>query len=158
GRGYVGLDLLVPGWVARIGWLGRGAVAGQVDRDRLPAAVGEQVEPARVPPVVFGRGGEAVHEQDRRILALRHAPRDRLSSAVAFSMSDWCLSSTCRVPMTRSVLISSVPSRNSVRAQSMLSDTDGRFFSSSWRRDRTTPAICAASATSRPGTRLSTIS
>ena len=44
----------------------------------------------------------------------------RLSSVVAFSMSDWYLSSTCSVsPMTRSVLISSAPSRNSVRAQSM---------------------------------------
>src|SRR6185503_10179178 len=38
GRGHVGLDPLVTGWV---GWLWRGAVAGQVDRDRLPAAVGE---------------------------------------------------------------------------------------------------------------------
>ena len=109
-RRDAGLHLLVLG---RVGGLGRGSVAEQVDRDRLPAGVGEQVEPAGPPPVVFGRGGESVYQQHRRHVSF-HAQRVFLSSAVAFSMSVWCFSSTCSVPMTRSVLICSAPSRNSV--------------------------------------------
>jgi hypothetical protein len=38
----------------RCGWPLRRAVAGQIDRDGLPAAIGQQVEPAGLAPVVFG--------------------------------------------------------------------------------------------------------
>jgi hypothetical protein len=76
---------------------------------------------------------------------------------VAFSISDWCFSSTCSVPVTSSVLISSAPSRTSVWAQSMVSETDGRFFSSSRRSDFTTPVIWLVKMVLIPGTRLSTI-
>ena len=56
-------------------------------------------------------------------------------------MSDWYLSSTCSVSPMTSGSISDFPRKSSVRAQSMVSEIDGAFFSSSARIERTTRAI-----------------
>ena len=45
-----------------------------------------------------------------------------------------------------------------MRAQSRVSDTDGYFFSSNVRNDRTILAIWSASSSVIPGTRVSTMS
>jgi hypothetical protein len=58
----------------------------------------------------------------------------------------------------RSRSIWSTPSSTSVRAQSIVSDTDGAFFSSSWRIERTMRAIWSARFSVMPGTLVSTIS
>ena len=51
-----------------------------------------------------------------------------------------------------------MPSSTRVRAQSMVSETEGCFFSSSVRSDRTMRTIWSASCSSTSGTRVSTIS
>ena len=52
----------------------------------------------------------------------------------------------------------STPSSSRVRAQSSVSDTDGAFFSSSWRIERTMRATWSASESVMSGTLVSTIS
>ena len=51
-----------------------------------------------------------------------------------------------------------MPSSSRVRAQSRVSDTDGAFFSSRFRIERTMRTTWSASASEMPGTRVSTIS
>ena len=54
-----------------------------------------------------------------------------------------------------SASIDSTPSTTRVRAQSMVSDTEGSFFRSRVRMDRTMRATWSASAWLMPGTRVS---
>ena len=62
------------------------------------------------------------------------------------------------VPTAVAASTCSTPSSSSVRAQSRVSDTDGAFFSSSWRIDRTMRATWSARLSVTPGTLASTIS
>src|SRR4029079_15992449 len=59
------------------------------------------------------------------------------SSRTALAMSLWYLSRMLMVAFAVSASTCSTPSSSSVSAQSIVSDTDGDFFSSSWRIERT---------------------
>ncbi len=74
------------------------------------------------------------------------------SSLSARSMSVWYLSSTWSVSPTTSVSMCSTPRASSVRAQSIVSETDGDFFKSMFRIDRATRAISLASSSGSSGT------
>ena len=66
------------------------------------------------------------------------------SSLAAWSMSARYLSRMWSVSLACSASTDSMPSSTSVRAQSSVSDTDGAFFSSSWRIERTMRATWSA--------------
>src|SRR5690606_4871095 len=71
----------------------------------------------------------------------RRGSHARVSSAVALSMSDWYLSKTWSVSVTASVSRCSMARARRVRAQSIDSETEGAFFRSICRIERTIPAI-----------------
>src|SRR5207302_5556495 len=75
------------------------------------------------------------------------------SSLRALVMSDWYLSNTCSVSPMTSGSMSDLPRYSSVRAQSMVSEIDGAFLSSSARIERTTRAIWSARCSSTAGPR-----
>src|SRR5690606_600209 len=75
------------------------------------------------------------------------------NSLATFSMSVWYLRRTWSVSPRTWPSIWSIESAIRVRAQSMVSDTDGAFFRSRFRMDRATLATCSARCSERPGTR-----
>jgi hypothetical protein len=73
------------------------AVPGKIDGDGLAALIGQQVEPAGPPPVVLGGRSKPMDKHNRNARCVGPGGRGHkpaVSSAVAFSMSDWYFSST----------------------------------------------------------------
>jgi sarcosine oxidase subunit beta len=81
-----------------------------------------------------------------------------LSSLVALVMSDWYLRRMWSVSLACSASMFSMPRRTRVRAQSSVSETEGCFFSSMLRIERTMRTIWSARWSLTSGTRVRTIS
>ena len=108
------------------------------------------------PDSVSSRPAELPSRQRRQRLDLGHSTGDDAGgrgarSLAALSMSDWYLSRMWSVSVAVSASTDWMPSSSRVRAQSRVSDTDGAFFSSRFRMERTMRTTWSARASEMPG-------
>ena len=109
----------------------------------------------------FFDGHEDITAAVHRVIAAAYASKVSslvANSLVAFSISERYLSKIFAVSVAVSASTCSTPSSTNVRAQSMVSDTEGALRKSSWRTLRTMRATWSAKFSEISGTLVNTIS